>query len=54
MERGEVFFLPFLIVMVSDGCGLDKKLCVLLCGFNIELSIVVPFPSPSEALGFET
>ena len=54
MESEVVFFLPFPIFMVSDGCGLDEMLCALMCGFNVELSFVVPLTTPSEALGFGT
>ena len=54
LELKEVFFLPLPILMVSDGCGLSDMICALLCEFNVELSFVVPFPSPSEALGVGT
>ena len=50
----EHFFLPFPIIMVSDDCGLDKMRCALLCRFNVELSLVVPFTTHSEAVGFGT
>ena len=43
------YSLPSL-AMPSVACGLDELLCALLCEFNVELSIVIPFPTPSEAL----
>ena len=48
------FFLPRCYSHASDGCGLDELLCALLCEFNVELSIVIPFPTPSKALGVGT
>ena len=47
MEKYFFFCVP--THMVSSGCGLDELLRVLLCEFNIELSIVFPFPTPSGA-----
>ena len=42
------FYVP--IFMASDGCELDELQFILLYEFNVELSIVVSFPTTSEAL----
>ena len=47
MESGKTFFFRVAILMASDGCGLDELLCILLFVFNVELSIVFLFPTPS-------
>ena len=44
------FFFGVIFLMASGGCGLAELLCALMYEFNVELSIVVPFPTPSEAL----
>ena len=46
---GYIFFFRVPTLMVSDGCGLDELLCALLYEFNVELSIIVPFHTPSGA-----
>ena len=35
MEREEVFFLPFPILMVSDACGLDEMYVFFLVPFLV-------------------
>ena len=47
-ERSVFFFFRVPILMASNGCGLDRVQCALLCKCNVELFILVPFPTPNQ------